>query len=88
MRIPQAGNYYVHISAGVYRAAAKMDLMINGFPYANVHHESVNNGFSTHSRGIMLRLSQNDELYVRVPSGYTLAGLVDVETTFSGFLIN
>jgi len=85
---PQAGSYYVHLSAGIQYGRAKMELMINSFSFANVHFEPEFDGFSTLSRALIVRLSAGDELHVRLPSGYSLAYQSYLETAFSAFLLH
>lgn len=85
---PQAGTYYVHLSAGIYYGPTKMELMINSFSFTNVHFEPYFDGFSTLSRALIVRLSAGDVLHIRLPFGYTLATNSYVESTFSGFLLH
>jgi hypothetical protein len=87
--VPVTGVYYIHMTAGIYYPyPTKMELLVNGVVKANVYRSSVtHNNVDTRSRAIILPLNENDQLKIRIPSGYRLYSDGNRYTIFSGFRI-
>ncbi len=90
--VPLSGVYYVQITAGIVgHKPAKMELLLNGRPLIHVYRQFyVHNGTDikdTRSNAIIVRLNANDELRVRLPTGYYLQTNVNRYTSFAGFRI-
>ena len=85
--VPLSGVYFIQLTAGIsISKPTNMELLINGLPIINVYRQfsthSVNN---TRSRAIILRLQQDDQLRIRLPSGYYLRTNPYRYTGFAGF---
>jgi len=85
-KVRDAGVFYIQMTAGISNAwPAKMELLLNGLPQANIYRESTSqNNIDTRSRAIILRLITDDELRIRVPANYRLYGNANRVTKFSG----
>ena len=86
---PLSGTYYIQLTAGIYTAKpTKMELLVNGSPIVNVYRQFTSHSwFENDSRAVILQLQQDDELRIRLPSGYYLHTNINRYTAFSGFRI-
>ncbi len=81
------GVYYIDITAGmVANFPTKLELLVNGVVQTNILRESSNhNNIDTRSRSIILRLTQNQVVRLRLPTGYRLYSNTARVTKFTGF---
>ena len=84
---PSAGVYYIHLTAGISDSKpTNMLLLVNGSPFVNVYRQFTSHqGYDVRSRAVILRLSQNAELRVSLPSGYYLQTNLNGYLGFGGF---
>ncbi len=74
----------------------KMELLLNGIPLVNLHHEAANlaTARAPISRAALVRVAQGDELRVRIPGPYIPAFtyiqhiICRPDTLFSGFYLH
>ena len=85
--VPLAGVYYIHLTTGAYHARSKLEVMRNGLPVVNVQVESNTTSYLTTSRAIILRLEKDEELCIRLPSGYSAFSNSHKYISFAGFRI-
>ena len=83
--VQMTGVYYIHMKAGIdMKYGTDMQLVVNGEIKTNIYRsEAPHNGKDMRSKAVILRLVENDRLYIQLPRGYRLHS----GTTFSGFLI-
>ena len=87
--VPTSGVYYVHLSAGINLGDdTNMELLVNNVATINVYRSSLShNGIDNRGRSYILRLQANDQLQIRLPTGFSLFSNANRITMFSGFRI-